>query len=96
MNNIKDSFIDEVYYPTTHFYNGGNTVSLKEKLISLDLDYKKLNKIYTKFYSHTNLSSKLTLDSCIDIIVASTLARVNNWVMAFGSDGRWTILKPYK
>ena len=96
MNNIKDDYIDGVYYPTTHFYGGGDSKSLKEKLISLDLDYKKLNKIYTKFYSHNNLSSKITLDSCIDTIVMSTLARVNSWIMCMGNDGRWTITNPYK
>ena len=96
MNNIKDKYIDDVFYPTVHFYNGGDSNSLKEKLISLDLDYKKLNKIYTKFYSHTSLSSKLTLENCIDIVVASALARVNSWIMCMGNDGRWTITDPYK
>ena len=96
MNNIIDKYIDKVYYPTVHFYDGGSSASLKEKLISLDLDYKKLNKIYTKFYSYTNLPSNLTLESCIDTIVNSALARVNSWVMCLGNDGKWTIAKPYK
>ena len=96
MNNIKDKYIDDVFYPTTHFYNGGNSESLKEKLISLDLDHKKLNKIYIRFYSYTSLPPNMPLESCIDTIVTSALARVNSWVTCIGNDGKWTIAKPYK
>jgi len=92
--NKYDSYIDKVYYPTGYFYQGGNSEGLKLKMMGMNLDYKKLNKIWKLFGESSNLSKKLNVEQLVDIIVLRTLAKVNSWIFC-KEDGRFTVVKPY-